>query len=123
MNKESLIWLVIRIAGLVFGYLAITWAIAFVSTYITISQTSAITDFQASELGDYKTPALTAVTDRAAALTSLILVGQVFYVVFHGVIAGYLLLGGTRVFDLLNYEGTSDGARVDVIDSLHLGDS
>ena len=123
MTKESLIWLVIRVAGLVFGYLAIMSAITFVSSYMTLSQTSAITDYQTSGLGDYKIPALSAIKERADAITSLILVGQFFYIVFQGVIAVYLLRGGKWVFDLLNREGTRDGAPVDVIDSLHLGDS
>ena len=115
MTKESLIWLAIRIAGLVFVYLAVVSTVSFVSTYITLSQTSAI--------ANYQTPALNALSDRAASLASLVLVGQFLYIVFNGVIAGYLLRGGKLVFDVLNREGVNDVERSGMIDTLHLGGS
>ena len=123
MTKESLIWLVIRSAGLVFGYLAIMQVITFVTTYLTLSQTMAMANTQKSILADYQVPALTTLADRASNMAALVLVGQFLYVVIYGVIAGYLLRGGKLVFDILNVEEERGRVRRDVIDTLHLGDS
>ncbi len=99
MKKESLIWLIVRLIGCVFGYWAVTSSLVFVGSLYLLLQAPILNQF----------------------VMLVFVQGSYIAIYFAG--AAYFIRDGRLLFDVLNAEDEPGNGRPSVIQtSLHLSD-